>query len=81
MEQMQMKAILATVLDLHQKQGDVDAADLAKAAGLTLAAANEFILKMEEENLADIFEIDMCCGADYVIKGITEKGKRLLNDR
>ena len=32
------------------------------------------------EDLADVIEIDMCCGADYVVKGLTEKGKALIQD-
>ena len=43
-----------------------------------IAEANDFITLMEEEDLADVIEIDMCCGADYVVKGLTEKGKALI---
>ena len=45
-----------------------------------LEQVNAFITQMEEEELADVIEIDMCCGADYVVKGLTEKGKALISE-
>ena len=76
---MEMKEILKIVNEIYNKKNEVDATDIYKAAGITAAEANAFISKMEEEDLADVVEIDMCCGADYVVKGLTEKGKALMN--
>lgn len=75
---MELKEILKIVDEIYNQKNEVDATDLYKAAGITAAEANAFIAKMEEEDLADVVEIDMCCGADYVIKGLTEKGKALM---
>ena len=77
---MEMKEILKIVDEIYNKKNEVDATDIYKAAGITAAEANAFIAQMEEEDLAEIIEIDMCCGADYVVKGLTEKGKALLSE-
>ena len=77
---MEMKEILKIVDEIYNKKNEVDATDIYKAAGITAAEANAFIAKMEEEDLAEIIEIDMCCGADYVVKGLTEKGKALISE-
>ena len=77
---MEMKEILKIVDEIYNKKNEVDATDIYKAAGITAAEANAFIAQMEEEDLAEIIEIDMCCGADYVIKGLTEKGKALISE-
>ena len=76
---MEMKEILKIVDEIYNKKNEVDATDIYKAAGITAAEANAFIAQMEEEDLAEIIEIDMCCGADYVVKGLTEKGKALIS--
>ena len=77
---MEMKEILKIVDEIYNKKNEVDATDIYKAAGITAAEANAFIAQMEEEDLAEIIEIDMCCGADYVLKGLTEKGKALISE-
>ena len=77
---MEMKEILKIVDEIYNKKNEVDATDIYKAAGITAAEANAFIAQMEEEDLAEIIEIDMCCGVDYVIKGLTEKGKALISE-
>ena len=76
---MEIKEILKIVDEIYHKKNEVDATDIYRAAGITAAEANAFISRMEEEDLADIIEIDMCCGAEYVVKGLTEKGKALIN--
>ena len=77
---MEMKEILKIVNEIYNKKNEVDATDIYKATGISAAEANDFITKMDEENLADVIEIDMCCGADYVVKGLTEKGKALISE-
>ena len=75
---MELTEILKILDEIYNKKNEVDATDIYKAAGITAAEANDFITLMEEEDLADVIEIDMCCGADYVVKGLTEKGKALI---
>lgn len=77
---MEMKEILKIVQEIYNKKNEADATDLYKAAGITAAEANAFIAQMEAEDLAEVIEIDMCCGADVVVKGLTEKGKMLIGE-
>ncbi len=77
---MEMKEILKIVDEIYNKKNEVDATDIYKAASITAAEANDAILQMEEEGLVDVIEIDMCCGADYVVKGLTKKGKAFLTE-
>ena len=75
---MELKKILKIVDEIYNQKNEVDATDIYKAAGITAAEANAFIAQMEAEELAEIVEIDMCCGSDSVVKGLTEKGKALI---
>lgn len=75
---MELKKILKIVDEIYNQKNEVDATDIYKAAGITAAEANAFIAQMEAEELAEIVEIDMCCGSDIVVKGLTEKGKALI---
>lgn len=77
---MERKDLLKIVEEIYQKKNEVDATDIYKTAGITAAEANAFIQMLEEEDLAEVVEIDMCCGVDYVVKGLTEKGKALLEE-
>lgn len=80
MEQTEIKRLLQITKEICEKKNEVDATDLYKAADITPAQANAFILRAEEEGLADVVEIDMCCGADYIIKGLTKKGQALMRE-
>ena len=75
---MELKKILKIVDEIYNQKNEVDATDIYKAAGITAAESNAFIAQMEAEELAEIVEIDMCCGSDIVVKGLTEKGKALI---
>ena len=75
---MELKKILKIADEIYNQKNEVDATDIYKAAGITAAEANAFIAQMEAEELAEIVEIDMCCGSDIVVKGLTEKGKALI---
>lgn len=77
---MEIKEILKIVNEIYHQKNEVDATDIYKAAGITAAEANAFIAQMEAEDLAEIVEIDMCCGSDYVVKGLTEKGIAMIEE-
>ncbi|MBQ7757577.1 hypothetical protein [Anaerotignum sp.] len=80
MEQEEMKRLLKITLEIVEKKNEADVTDIYKAAGITAVEANAFIVLAEEKDLAEVVEIDMCCGADYIIKGLTEKGLELLKE-
>lgn len=74
------KRLLQIIEELYKKSNGVDAPDLAKEAGISVVEAMEVIQKFGDEELIVVLEIDMCCGADYLIKGLTEKGEALLQE-
>ena len=61
------------------KQGEEpDTAMLTKETAFSSQQVYDFITEMEENGFLIAFEIDMCCGEDYVVKELTEKGKSML---
>lgn len=78
MEEKEIKRLLKITQTLCEKKNEADATDIYQAAGITAAEANTFIQLAEEKDLADVVEIDMCCGADYIIKGLTEAGLKMI---
>lgn len=58
---------------------ELDPADIIKLSGsLTMMEVLEAIPILEHEGYIEVIEIDMCCGADYIVTGITEKGSSFL---
>ncbi len=51
---------------------------IAKQTSFTSQQVYDFITEMEEQQLLIAFEIDMCCGEDYIVKELTQKAKELL---
>ncbi len=80
MKQKDYRKILAIIQEIFPERNEVDAPDLAKAAGISVEEATKEILDLADAELAVVLEIDMCCGADYLIKGLTEKGEALLKE-
>lgn len=74
------KRLLHIIDELYKKLNGVDAPDLAKEAGISLEEAMDVIQKFGDDELIVVLEIDMCCGADYLIKGLTEKGEAVLQE-
>lgn len=80
MERETYKAALEAVRESCAKRGEADAADIAKAAGMTVAEAEGCIRQMEEDDFAVVVEIDLCCGEEYAVKGLTERGEAFLRE-
>ena len=74
------KRLLHIIDEIYRKVNGVDAPDLAKEAGISMEEAMEVIQKFGDDELIVVLEIDMCCGADYLVKGLTEKGEALLQE-
>ncbi len=65
--------------DKFLKEGEQpDSAMIAKEVHLKSEQVCHLMEEMDEQGLVIAFEIDMCCGEDYVINEITEKGKKVL---
>ncbi len=67
------------VVNKFLKQGEEpDTSMIAKETSFTSQQVYDLITGMEEKGLLIAFEIDMCCGEDYVVKELTEKEKAML---
>lgn len=71
-------AIIKAVDNLFKQGEEPDTAMIAKQTALTNQQVYDFITEMEEQQLLIAFEIDMCCGEDYIVKELTEKAKQIL---
>lgn len=80
MEQ-EYSAALAAIRKICAEKGEADAIDLAKTLSITAAGAEACIRRLDEDGLAVVIEIDLCCGEEYVVRGLTEKGEALLRER
>lgn len=74
------KAVLEAIQKICAGKGEADAADIAGAAGITAAEAEACIRRLGEDDLAIVIEIDLCCGEEYIVKGLTEQGEAYLRD-
>lgn len=59
---------------------ELDVTDIMKLSdSLSMTELLEAIPLLENQGYIEVIEIDLCCGADYIITGITEKGVMILN--
>lgn len=70
--------LMKKITELTVKNGETDAAALSWETGLQHADILHRLKKMEEKNWLVTYEIDMCCGAEYVVDGLTDEGKAAL---
>lgn len=65
------------IIQTHCVDGrELDVPDILKySASLTMPEVLESIPILENQGYIEVIEIDMCCGADYIVTGITETGK------
>ena len=76
---MEQKAILEKINELCGKNGETDAAGLKDALeGMTTAEASACISQLDEAGLIVTYEIDMCCGEELVVQGLTDAGMQML---
>lgn len=57
---------------------ETDASAISWETGLPQPEILQILKDMEAQNWICIYEIDMCCGAEYVVDGLTENGKAAL---
>lgn len=59
---------------------EMDVPDILKySSSLTMKEVLEAIPFLENQGFIEVIEIDMCCGADYIVTGITNEGIDILN--
>lgn len=70
--------LMVKIVELTGKNGETDAAALAWETGMSHGEILLRLKEMEEKNWLITYEIDMCCGEEYVVDGLTEEGKQML---
>jgi len=59
---------------------EMDVPDILKySSSLTMKEVLEAIPFLDNQGFIEVIEIDMCCGADYIVTGITNDGIEVLN--
>ncbi len=70
---------IAKAIDkLTKTNAETDASALSWETGMSQPEILQILKDMEANNWICIYEIDMCCGAEYVLDGLTESGKAEL---
>lgn len=74
------KEILKVVQEHCVNDKELDLTDIMKLGdSFTMPELLEAIPILENQGYIEVIEIDLCCGADYIVTGITEKAKLFLN--
>lgn len=73
-----MKLLAEKIQALTADGKETDLAVLSKETGESQQVLEGILLEMEEKNWVSVYEIDLCCGAEYVIHGLTEEGRKEL---
>lgn len=66
------------IIELTEKNGETDASALSWETGMTQPEILLLLKEMEEKNWLVTYEIDMCCGSEYIVDGLTEEGKEAI---
>ncbi len=67
------------ILELTQKNGETDAAVLSYEIGKNHGEILQLLKEMEQQNWLSTYELDMCCGTEYIVDGLTEEGMTALS--
>lgn len=70
--------IAKAIQKLTETNTETDASAISWETGLPQPEILQILKDMEAQNWICIYEIDMCCGAEYVVDGLTENGKAAL---
>ena len=72
--------LMEKIVELTEKNGETDAAALAWETGMKHGDILLRLKEMEEKNWLVTYEIDMCCGEEYIVDGLTDAGKAALTE-
>ncbi len=70
--------LMEKIVALTEKNGETDAAALAWEIGMKHGEILQRLKEMEEKNWLVTYEIDMCCGEEYIVDGLTDAGKAAM---
>ncbi|MDD4842814.1 MAG: hypothetical protein PHU31_00565 [Anaerotignum sp.] len=69
------KEILQTIQTRCLDGKELDLADMIRLdSSLTMQELLQVIPVLEQQGYIEVIQIDMCCGADYILTGITKQG-------
>lgn len=70
------------IIQTHCTNGrELDITDIMKlGSSLAMPQVLEAIPILENHGYIEVVEIDMCCGADYIVTAITQKGIQVLKN-
>ncbi|MDD3394187.1 MAG: hypothetical protein PHG19_06055 [Anaerotignum sp.] len=70
------------IIQTHCTNGrELDIADIMQlGTALAMPQVLEAVPILENQGYIEVIEIDMCCGADYIVTGITQKGIQFLKN-
>ncbi|MCI7657662.1 hypothetical protein [Anaerotignum sp.] len=72
--------LMEKILELTEKNEETDAAALSWETGIKHGEILQKLKEMEDKNWLVTYEIDMCCGAEYIVDGLTDAGKAALEE-
>lgn len=67
--------LMEKIICLLEKNGETDASALSWETEWKQHEIIELLEEMSKKNWISTYEIDMCCGAEYIIDSVTEEGK------
>lgn len=70
--------LMEKIVALTEKNGETDAAALTWEIGMKHGEILQRLKEMEEKNWLVTYEIDMCCGEEYIVDGLTDAGKAAM---
>ncbi len=74
------KEILQTIQTHCLNGKELDLADMIRLdSSLTMQKLLQIIPVLEQQGYIEAIQIDMCCGADYIVTGITKHGIEYLH--
>lgn len=73
-----MKKLAVQIEALTKDGRETDLTVLSKETGLLQRELEGILLEMDAKNWVSVYEIDLCCGAEYVIHGLTEEGRQAM---
>lgn len=64
------------IAELTEQNEETDVSTLAMVLSMKYGEVQKYIQEMDEKGWILTYEIDMCCGSEYVVTGLTEEGKQ-----
>lgn len=64
------------IVEFTKQNKETDISTLARALEMKYGEVQTCIQKMDENGWILVYELDMCCGSEYIVTGLTKEGTR-----